>query len=110
MCETVMRGKVAATGPHVRRGESPNTWHVGPYEIAARRDIHAGDEVTIDYRTTSGAAGFAMACSCDSALCRREITSDDWHRHELQARYGDHWVPALWRRIRQSSAQRMAEQ
>lgn len=77
----------------------PNAWHVGPYKIAARRDIRTGDEVTIDYGTASGAPGFSMICNCGSDLCRREVTSDDWRRVELQARYGDHWVPALLERI-----------
>jgi GNAT superfamily N-acetyltransferase len=86
----------------------PNTWHVGPYEIAARRDIQAGEEVTIDYATCSGASGFRMDCRCGSNLCRRRITSEDWRRPELQARYGHHWVPALWDRILQSSGPRLA--
>lgn len=83
----------------------PNTWPIGPYEIAARRDIPAGEEVTLDYGTTSGAGGFSMDCRCGSALCRGQITSEDWRRPELQARYGDHWVPALQERIRRSSSQ-----
>lgn len=86
----------------------PNTWHVGPYKIAARRDIQAGEEVTIDYGTSSGAAGFRMDCGCGSNLCRRRITAEDWRRRELQARYGHHWVPALWTRIRQSSVSGVA--
>ena len=40
----------------------PNLWHVGPYEIAARRRIGAGEELTMDYGTQSGAPGFSMAC------------------------------------------------
>ena len=48
----------------------PNLWHVGPYEIAARCDIRAGSELTIDYGTISGADGFSMTCSCGSDLCR----------------------------------------
>jgi uncharacterized protein len=80
----------------------PNTWHVGPYEIAARRDIRAGDEVTIDYGTNSGAPSFSMPCNCGSVFCRHEISSEDWRRPELQGRYGDHWVPALWERIQRS--------
>jgi GNAT superfamily N-acetyltransferase len=83
----------------------PNTWPIGPYEIAARRDIPAGEEVTLDYATTSGAGGFSMPCRCGSALCRGQITSEDWRRPELQARYGDHWVPALQERIRRVSSQ-----
>jgi hypothetical protein len=35
-------------------------WHVGPYEIAARRAGGVGDEPAIDYGIQSGAAGFAM--------------------------------------------------
>jgi len=80
----------------------PNAWHVGPYDIAARRDVRAGEEVTIDYATSSGEQGFSMMCNCGSSLCRHEITSEDWRRPELQQRYGDHWVPALQGRIARS--------
>lgn len=71
----------------------PNLWPVGSYAIAARHDVRAGDELTLDYATTSGAPGFAMACRCGSSLCRGEVTGDDWRRPELQAGYGDHWAP-----------------
>jgi GNAT superfamily N-acetyltransferase len=81
----------------------PNSWPVGPYEIAARRDIAAGEEVTLDYAATSGADGFAMDCRCGSGPCRGHITSDDWRHPELRGRYGDHWAPALQERIRRSS-------
>jgi SET domain-containing protein len=81
----------------------PNLWHDGPYEVVARRDIAAGEELTIDYGTNSGAPGFWMACACGSGDCRREITSDDWAIRALQQRYGGHWVPALERRVRQAS-------
>jgi SET domain-containing protein len=29
----------------------PNLWHVGPYELATRRDVEPGEELTIDYGT-----------------------------------------------------------
>lgn len=35
----------------------PTMWHVGPYEVATRRDVIAGEEATIDYGTVSGAEG-----------------------------------------------------
>jgi uncharacterized protein len=73
----------------------PNLWHEGPYEIAARRPIAAGEELTLDYGTNSGADGFAMECRCGSALCRGVITNDDWQIAELQQRYEGHWTPAL---------------
>lgn len=31
---------------------SPTLWHVGPYELAARRQVCAGEELTIDYGRT----------------------------------------------------------
>lgn len=73
----------------------PSGWHVGPYEIAARRALQAGDELTIDYGTNSGLEGFRMRCTCRAPACRREVTGRDWHRPELQERYRGHWTPAL---------------
>jgi hypothetical protein len=77
----------------------PTLWHVGPYELATRRDVAAGEEATIDYGTQSGAEGFSMPCQCGARDCRLEITSEDWRRPELQERYREHWVPALEQRI-----------
>ena len=73
----------------------PTLWHVDAYTLAARRDIAAGEEVTVDYATQTAEAGFTMACHCGSALCRGTVTGDDWRRPGLQRRYGDHWVPAI---------------
>lgn len=80
-------------------GCDPNVWYVGPYEVATRRPVAAGDELTLDYATISGAGGFRMACACGSALCRSDVTSDDWRRPELRERYRGHWAPALQARI-----------
>src|ERR1700734_3274306 len=77
----------------------PNLWHVGPYEIATRRPVAAGEELTIDYGTQSGAGGFSMTCDCGSPQCRRVISSNDWRLPYLQERYRNHWVPALEERI-----------
>jgi uncharacterized protein len=77
----------------------PTMWHVGPYEIATRRVVRADEELTIDYATQSGAAGFSMACRCGSALCRGVVSSGDWALPALQERYRHHWVPALEARI-----------
>jgi SET domain-containing protein len=77
----------------------PNLWHVDPYELAARRPIAAGEEVTLDYATNSGADGFALGCRCGSPRCRGRVTGDDWRRPDLQRRYEGHWTPALQQRI-----------
>jgi hypothetical protein len=80
----------------------PSLWHTGPYDIATRRAVRAGDELTLDYGTNSGATGFRMRCGCGSAICRREITCDDWRRQDLRVRYHGHWTPALQARIDRS--------
>jgi uncharacterized protein len=80
----------------------PNLWWADAYTLVARRPIMAGEELTSDYATSTGIADFAMACSCGSSLCRGVITGEDWCRTELQARYGDHWIPVLLDRIRQA--------
>jgi uncharacterized protein len=77
----------------------PTLWHVGPYEVATRRDVAAGQEATIDYGTLSGAEGFELACQCGAPNCRGRITSNDWQLADLQDRYRAHWVPELQRRI-----------
>ena len=77
----------------------PNLWLVGPYELATRRPASAGDEATTDYATFSGADGFAMDCCCGTVGCRNVISSADWQRADLQARYEGHWSAALQARI-----------
>jgi uncharacterized protein len=77
----------------------PTLWYVGAYELATRRDVSAGEELTVDYGTASGARDFVMECRCHSAECREKVTSDDWQRPELQERYRGHWVPTLQDRI-----------
>lgn len=76
-----------------------NLWHAGAYRVVARRDIGAGEELTIDYATSAGAPDLEMACGCGSSNCRGVISSDDWKRPDLRARYEGHWVPALAARI-----------
>lgn len=69
----------------------PNLWHVGPSDIAARRPIEAGEEVTIDYGTQSAAPGFSMECFCATTVCRGLVTSEDWKRSNLRALNAGHW-------------------
>jgi SET domain-containing protein len=80
-------------------GCDPNLWWTGPYELSARRDIAAGEELTNDYATSTAEPDFRMTCGCGSPLCRRTVTGDDWRRRDLRERYGHHWVPALLDRI-----------
>jgi hypothetical protein len=94
---------VLPTGTAVHYGNhscDPNLWHVGSYEIATRRRVEAGEELTIDYATQAGALQLSMTCSCGARSCRGVISSEDWRLRELQTAYAGHWVPALENRIR----------
>jgi SET domain-containing protein len=78
----------------------PALWWTGPYELTARRDIAAGDEITNDYGTSTADPSFTMTCTCGSRLCRHTVSGDDWRRPELRERYDGHWIPVLLERIR----------
>jgi uncharacterized protein len=73
----------------------PTLWHTAAFALSARRDIAAGEEVTVDYATQTAEPDFVLDCQCGSALCRGTVTGGDWRRRDLQERYGEHWVPAL---------------
>lgn len=73
----------------------PNAWWSDAVTLTARRDLAAGDELTSDYGTSTGVEDWQMNCSCGSALCRGVVTGADWRLPELQARYGERWIPEL---------------
>ncbi|HLN18434.1 MAG TPA: SET domain-containing protein-lysine N-methyltransferase [Acidimicrobiales bacterium] len=77
----------------------PNLWHDGTFSLATRRDVAAGEELTVDYTTQTADPEWAMACTCGATLCRGLVTGDDWRRPDLQQRYGDHFVAGLLVRI-----------
>lgn len=77
----------------------PNVWHADAFTLVARREVEAGEELTVDYATQTANPDFRMTCRCGSELCRGLVTGEDWRRPELRERYGGHWVPALRERI-----------
>ena len=62
------------------------------------RGVAAGEELTLDYGTIDHDAE-PMACRCGAATCRGTITGEDWRRHDLQQKYGDHFAWHLLRRM-----------
>jgi uncharacterized protein len=50
----------------------PNLGFDGPYVIRARRDILAGEELTVDYATCSG-PGLVLDCRCGASACRGTV-------------------------------------
>jgi len=80
----------------------PNVWMQDEVTLIARRDIAAGEELTLDYAMLE-ADEDCMApweCRCGSALCRGGYSGQDWRSGELQSRYGDHFSPFINGRIR----------
>lgn len=78
-----------------------NTWMEDEVTLVARRDIEAGEELTVDYAlfTTQSNWMLDTRCRCRSPYCRRVITGDDWRREDVQERYRHHFSPFINRRI-----------
>lgn len=83
-----------------------NLWMGDEVTITARRDIAAGEELTLDYALTTVDPTWRLdqPCRCGAADCRRVVTGDDWRLPEVQARYADHFTPFINERIRRQSA------
>ncbi len=80
-----------------------NLWLADAVTLVARRDIAAGEELTVDYALFSAQPDWVMdmPCRCGSAVCRRVITGNDWKLKDVQERYGHHFTPFLNERIAQ---------
>jgi uncharacterized protein len=78
-----------------------SAWMVDEVTLVARRDIGAGEEVTVDYALFTTQSNWMLdnRCHCSSPYCRRMITGDDWRREDVQERYRNHFSPFINRRI-----------
>lgn len=73
----------------------PTLWHLDATTLETRRDVTAGEELTIDYATQTVHPDFELACRCGSPRCRGTVTGVDWTDPDWRATYGDHVVPAV---------------
>lgn len=83
----------------VRHSCEPNCHLVGATMVVASRNLAAGEALTIDYATCTGAAHCEFECNCQSASCRGKVTGEDWMSPELQLRYRGRFSPFLTARI-----------
>lgn len=90
------RGSTAHYGNH---SCDPTMWPVSAFELAIRRIVRPGEELTVDYGLISDDADFRMSCSCGTKSCRGLVTGQDWQRSDLRQRYKGHWPPGLQQRI-----------
>jgi hypothetical protein len=88
-------------GDFINHACDPNVWLADEHTLVARRDIAAGEELTIDYALFEGDEQDVKPweCRCGSALCRGRVTGRDWRLPELQKRYRGHFSPFISRRI-----------
>jgi SET domain-containing protein len=81
----------------------PNAWLDDEVTLVARRDIAAGEEITLDQGTWNfdedDYAWDQDYCSCGAAQCRNRLTENDWQLADLQARYKGHFHPFILQMI-----------
>ena len=77
----------------------PSLWMEDEVTLSARREIGAGEEITVDYALLTVAPTWEMTCACGSPLCRHRVTGADWQLSELQSRYAGHFSPFINDRI-----------
>jgi len=73
-------------------------WFEDEVTLSVRRDLAAGEEVTVDY--TLWGTDTEFDCECASPACRDALRSRDWQRSDVQDRYRDHFQPYINERIR----------
>ena len=66
----------------------PNAW-VDGLNLTARRQISAGEQITMDYATFCNESLEEFACACGSPDCRGVVRGTDYRKAAI-ARYGDH--------------------
>ncbi len=64
----------------------PNCGVRGSVVVVARRDVHAGEELTFDYATTD-TDRWTLECGCGAPTCRGRMTGDDWRDPAFQQRH-----------------------
>jgi hypothetical protein len=80
-----------------------NSWLADVVTLAARRDIAAGEEITLDQGTWNFDDDVYVwdqaHCSCGVDACRKSLTNDDWKLPALQQRYRGHFHPFVQKMI-----------
>jgi uncharacterized protein len=81
----------------------PSTWWAGSNVLVARRDIHAGEEITYDYTTCDVDLIFEMDCHCGASNCRGKISNRDYLDPGWQKQYGSNLPPHVLAAIKKDT-------
>jgi hypothetical protein len=80
-----------------------NSWLDGDVTLTARRDIAAGEEVTLDQGIWNHDEDEYVwdqdHCSCGAQNCRKTLTHNDWRLSALREEYKGHFHPFVQRMI-----------
>lgn len=76
-----------------------NLWMRDTVTFVTRRDVAAGEEITLDYALFTTVPWELSPCRCGASVCRGTVTGDDWKRPDVQARYAGHFSPFINARI-----------
>lgn len=78
----------------------PNCWLINDDDVVARRDIKAGEQITIDYATFiihEFPSSRIEKCLCGSANCRGRFSNNDWWK--LKETYRGHFISWIQEKI-----------
>lgn len=83
-----------------------NLWFKDAFTLTARKDIEAGEEITIDYVLFESNDNLIeiQRCNCGSLKCRHIIRADDWRKVDVQREYKEHFSPLLNKKIKRDRA------
>lgn len=85
-----------------------NSWLDGEVTLSAKRDIRAGEEITLDHGTwdyeEDGYLWDRDHCSCGAGPCRKNLTVNDWQLADVQERYKGHFHPFVQQLIEKRRA------
>ncbi|WP_161988653.1 SET domain-containing protein-lysine N-methyltransferase [Pedococcus bigeumensis] len=70
-------------------------WSADGAGLEAFRDLSAGEELTVDYATSSADPDMLVRCHCETYRCRQMVTGDDWQIPQVQRRYAGHFAPSV---------------
>jgi SET domain-containing protein len=78
----------------------PNGWMINDGDVAARRDIKAGEQVTIDYATfiiNEFPSSRIEVCLCGADKCRGKLGKMDWWK--MRNVYRGHYISWIQEKI-----------
>ena len=76
----------------------PNCGIKDKLKIVAMRNIHLGEELTVDYAMMESSE-YNFVCNCGSRDCRKVITGNDWKIKGLQEKYKGYFSDYLAKKI-----------